>query len=78
MNIITYIKTGCPWCLGVTNYLKSENISFEEKNVTESKELFDEMIKISGQSKAPVVIIDGHILADTDRDQVKSYLDTLK
>lgn len=74
MNIIVYIKTGCPWCMGVTNYFKEKGIRYEEKNVTEHPELFEEMKTLSGQTKAPVVLIDGYMLADTDRDAVDAYL----
>ncbi len=74
-KIVAYVKTGCPWCIGVTEYFKESNIPFEEKNVTESAELFEEMEKLSGQTKAPVVIIDGFMLADTDKEAVSAYLD---
>jgi glutaredoxin 3 len=74
MKIIAYTKTGCPWCIGVTDYFKEKGIEFEEKNVSQDQVLFEEMKNISGQTKAPVVIIDGHMLADTDRDAVDSYL----
>jgi len=74
MNIILYTKNGCPWCKGVLDLLKTSNISFEEREVTTNKEYFDEMIKKSGQTKAPTLDIDGHILADSDDKQVAEYL----
>ena len=74
MDIKVYVKTGCPWCIGLTNFLKEKGIAYEEKNVTESPELFEEMTKLSGQSKAPVAIINGVMLADTDKDAVENYL----
>jgi len=76
-KIVAYVKTGCPWCIGVTDYFNENSIPFEEKNVTESKELFEEMEKLSGQTKAPVVLIDGHMLADTDREAVDVYLKSI-
>ena len=74
MEIKVYLKTGCPWCIGLTNFLKEKGINYDEKNVTESPELFEEMVKLSGQSKAPVAIINGVMLADTDKDAVEKYL----
>jgi glutaredoxin 3 len=74
MKITVYVKTGCPWCIGVADYFKEKGIEYEEKNVSNDPVLFEEMKNISGQTKAPVVIIDGHMLADTDRDAVDSYL----
>jgi glutaredoxin len=75
MKITAYIKTGCPWCVGVTDYFKEKGIEYEEKNVTENPALFNEMQELSNQTKAPVVIIDGHMLADTDREAVSDFLD---
>ena len=73
-NIIVYVKTGCPWCIGVTSFLKGKSVVFEERNVTENKGFFDEMVAKSGQSKAPTLDIDGHILADSDKEAVADYL----
>ena len=75
MNIIVYTKTGCPWCIGVTTMLAENNISFEERNVTDNQDYMDEMIKISDQSKAPTLIIDGEVIADSDKDEVRKKLE---
>lgn len=74
MNINVYVKTGCPWCIGVTELLKKHGIQFKETNVTVSREAFDEMVQRSGQSKTPVVEIDEHLLIDTDAGEVEGYL----
>lgn len=73
-NIIVYTKTGCPWCIGVTDFLNQKGISFEERNVTEKEEYFIEMQAKSGQTKAPTLDIDGDIIADSDKDQVEQEL----
>ena len=75
MNIILYTKRGCPWCDAVRSFLKINNLPFEEREVLSSKEYFDEMVAKSGQQKAPTLDIDGHILADSDEEQVKAYLE---
>ncbi len=74
-KIEIYVKTGCPWCNGVLEYFRENSIEHEVKNVTESRELYDEMVELSGQTKAPVVVIDGHMIADTDREAVAKYLE---
>lgn len=73
-HIIVYVKTGCPWCIGVTELLKEKVVAFEERNVTVNKAFMDEMVQKSGQTKAPTLDIDGHILADSDKEQVAAYL----
>ncbi len=78
MNIIIYVKTGCPWCKDVLDYLNKKKIKFEERNVLTNEEFFKEMLQKSGQTKTPTLDIDGHILADSDVDQVSAYLEKLK
>lgn len=74
MKITVWSKTGCPWCEDVTELLTSRQIAFEERVVTGNQVHWDEMVRISRQSKAPVVDIDGHLLIDTDADAVASHL----
>lgn len=74
MNIIIYTKTGCPWCAGALQLLKEKNLPFEEREVLENKNYFDELVKKSGQTETPTLDIDGFILADSDKDQVEAYL----
>ena len=45
--------------------------------MTGNQDHYDEMVRISRQSKAPVVDIDGHLLIDTDADEVADYLDNI-
>ncbi len=74
MNIILYTKTGCPWCEGVLTLLRDKNVKYEEREVRSNKEYYDELVKKSGQDKTPTLDIDGFILADSDKDQVASYM----
>jgi glutaredoxin 3 len=74
MDIIVYVKTGCPWCIGVTEFLDAAGIDYETRNVTENPAFMQEMEALSGQSKAPTLDIEGEILADTDKEAVEAYL----
>lgn len=75
MKITVYVKTRCPWCEEVLKYLDKEGCEYAVKNVTENEAFFQEMIRLTGQEKAPVVNIDGDFLVDTDKNEVKNYLD---
>ncbi len=77
MNIIVYTKTGCPWCIGLTDFLTEKGIDFEERNVSENEVYFTEMQAKSGQTKAPVVDIDGKIIADTDKEEIEQELSSI-
>jgi glutaredoxin 3 len=74
MNIVVYTKPGCPWCKGVIGFLNEKGIAYEEKEVKSNKAFFNEMVQLSGQNKTPTLVIDGFILADSDKEQVEEYL----
>lgn len=77
MKIIVYTKRGCPWCEGVTKFLTTHNYAFEEREVLSNPQYFEEMKAKSGQTKAPTLDIDGHILSDSDAPAVEVYLRSL-
>jgi len=78
MNIIVYTKTGCPWGTQVLDFLRSKDLNFEERNMTENETFKKEAMEKSGIFKCPTLDIDGHILADSDAKQVEVYLKEIK
>lgn len=74
MSFIVYTKTGCPWCIAVTDFLKTTSLAYEERNVTEHPAFFAELQEKSGQSKAPTFDFDGTIYPDSDVDALKQLL----
>ena len=72
--LLVYTKSGCPWCRDVLDFLREKEVVFEEREVRGNAQWFDEMVKKSGQSKAPTLDLMGEILADTDRDAVELWL----
>jgi glutaredoxin 3 len=61
---ILFIKSGCPWCTDVTAYLSDHQIEVNLVNVSSNREALQQMIELSGQSKAPTLDWHGEILAD--------------
>lgn len=74
MNIIVYSSNSWPWCHAVMDYLRENNISFTEKNVSSDREAAMEMIKKSGQRGVPVTDIDGNIVVGFDQEKLDNYL----
>ncbi|MBC7766849.1 glutaredoxin family protein [Arenimonas sp.] len=77
MKIIAYLKTGCPWCVELKKFFDTNNIEYIEKNVTDNTDFMDEMIELSGQLKAPTIVIDEVVYADTDVEAIKKVLEDL-
>jgi glutaredoxin len=71
---ILYVKTGCPWCAEVIDYLKTHAVEHVEKNVTDDRHAFEEMRQKSHQTKAPVLDWHGQILADFGVVELRPFL----
>ncbi|MES2476821.1 MAG: glutaredoxin family protein [Verrucomicrobiota bacterium] len=71
---ILYIKPGCPWCDEVTAYLNRKNIDVTTVVVSGNREAMQEMIDLSGQSKAPTLDWHGEVLADFGVDELVPFL----
>lgn len=63
-NVRLFVKPLCPWCAEAQEGLRLRGISYETLDVISSPAAMQEMIRLTGQTKAPSLDIDGHILAD--------------
>ncbi|MVX66974.1 NrdH-redoxin [Clostridium chromiireducens] len=69
-----YTTTSCPWCVKAKNYLRSENIEFEELNVQDDMSAREEMISKSKQMGVPVLDIDNNIIIGFDKTAILKAL----
>ena len=74
MASILYVKQGCPWCIAAEEELQKLGVKYERREVRSNPTFFREMQEISGQTKAPVLDVDGRILADFGPEQLSSFL----
>lgn len=72
---VLYVKSGCPWCTEVIDYLKREGIAVDEVTVSGDKQAMAEMFALSGQSKAPVLDWEGEVLADFGVEELVPFLE---
>lgn len=59
-------------------WLDEQDIEYERIDVTGDEAAFDEMIRLSGQELAPVIDVDGQILADFGPDQLAEFWSKFK
>jgi glutaredoxin 3 len=71
---ILYIKPGCPWCDDVVDYLQKKKIEVRSLNVSRDREAMQEMVELSGQTKAPTLDWHGEILADFGVEELVPFL----
>ncbi len=60
------------------HWLDDHDVEYEKVDVIADETAFDEMIRLSGQDLAPVIDVDGQILADFGPDQLADFWNRLE
>jgi glutaredoxin-like YruB-family protein len=76
-QITLYTRSYCGWCLDAKEYLKQHNLPFTEIDVGKDPAANAEMIRLSDQPYVPTIVVDGHVLANFDTDQLDAFLKQL-
>lgn len=70
-----YSTSTCPFCEQLKNFLRGNDVEFEDIDVSESEEDKEEMVEKSGQMGVPVVDVDGEVVIGFKKDKLKELLD---
>lgn len=73
-NVKVYSTPTCPYCKKAKEFLKQNNIQFEDIDVSADKAAAEEMVNKSGQMGVPVLDIDGTIIVGADMPAMKKAL----
>ena len=72
--IKVYSTPSCPYCFTLKEFLKQNNIEFEDIDVSKDEKALKEMIEKSGQMGVPVIEIDGQIVVGFDKEKISKLL----
>lgn len=61
VTITIYTKTGCPYCKAAKESFAQKNIKFNEINVSDNPDKIDELVKLAGVRKVPVIVDNGRV-----------------
>ena len=73
MKIRLFIKPYCGWCHKAQRWLDERGIQYEQIDVIADEKAMAEMVKLSGQTFAPVIEVDGQILADFGPEELATF-----
>jgi len=73
-TVKVYSTPTCPWCVRVKQFLKDNNVVFEDYDVGLDQAKANEMISKSGQMGVPVLDIEGEIIVGFDKEKIKQLL----
>jgi len=64
---VIYTAPQCPHSRRMKQFLTDKGISFEEKCVLTSPDVFSELVRVSNQQAVPVAVIDGEVYVGFDK-----------
>lgn len=76
-SIRLFIKPWCGWCHEARDWLEARGIEHQVLDVSADPAAHREMVALSGQSLAPVLEVEGRVLADFDTDQLEHFWNQL-
>ena len=74
-NVRVYSTPTCPHCIRAKQFLKDNNIAYENVDVSVSQEKAQEMVDKTGQMGVPVLDIEGKIIIGFDKDAISKALE---
>jgi glutaredoxin-like YruB-family protein len=73
-SVKVYSTPTCPWCIRTKQFLKDNNIVFEDIDVGTDEKAAEEMVTKSGQMSVPVLDIEGVIIVGYDVSKIRNTL----
>jgi glutaredoxin len=77
MKIRLFIKPYCGWCQKAMRWLDERGVPYETLDVISDSKSLTEMVNLSGQRLAPVIDVDGKILADFGPEELAKFWEKL-
>ena len=69
-----YTTSTCPWCVKTKEFLKANNVKYDELNVGADEKARNDMFEKSGQFGVPVTDVNGTIIVGYDKEALKKAL----
>jgi glutaredoxin 3 len=61
-EITIYTTPTCPWCHRTKAWMRDKKIRYREVDVTSDKKGLEEMVRISGQTGVPVIVVGDEVI----------------
>lgn len=73
MKIRLFVKPYCGWCDQARHWLNQRGIQYEVIDVISDSAAYAEMVRLSGQTRVPVIEVEGDILADFGPEELAAF-----
>ena len=69
-EVTIYTTPTCPWCHKAKAWLRDKKIGYREIDVTSDRKGLDEMVKISGQTGVPVIVVGEEVIVGFNQNRL--------
>jgi glutaredoxin-like YruB-family protein len=73
-QVILFSTPQCSWCRTTKNFLKKHKIRFKEIDITRDERASRDMVRRTGQSGVPVILINNRPIVGFDQTKIKKAL----
>jgi glutaredoxin 3 len=73
-----FIKPYCGWCHKAMRWLNDRGVDYTTIDVTADESAMAEMVRLSGAELAPVIEVEGQVLADFGPEQLAEFWERLE
>ncbi|GIX07586.1 MAG: hypothetical protein KatS3mg115_1989 [Candidatus Poribacteria bacterium] len=74
-KIIAWLKPSCGWSNGVRAVLRKYGLQYEDRDIINHPEYYEEMVRLTGQPYQPCVQVGEAILADISGEELEAWAD---
>jgi glutaredoxin 3 len=69
-EVTIYTTPTCPWCHKAKAWLRDKKIRYREVDVTSDRSGLDEMVKRSGQTGVPVIVVGDEVIVGFNQNRL--------
>ncbi len=66
-NVVVFTTPSCSWCSRVKQYLREKQVRFKEIDVSRDEAAGRDMVRRTGQTGVPVILIDNRPVVGFDK-----------
>lgn len=74
-SVIVYTTPTCSWCNTLKSYLRQNNISFKEIDVSRDEKMAQKMVQKSGQQGVPQTDVNGQMIIGFNKEKIDQLLE---
>jgi glutaredoxin 3 len=73
-KVLVYSAEWCPWCHKAKAFLAKNGVEFEDRDVDSDPKASEEILKLTGQTGIPVIVVGKEAVVGFDEPRLRELL----